>query len=50
MGAVKDSFGSYAIGFLGLVAFAAVGLLVTLQILREEAAARATAQQGVAVP
>ncbi len=47
MGVVKDAFGSYAIGFLGLVAFAAVGLLVTLQIQREEAAAGAGAQQGV---
>ena len=46
---VKDRFGSYAIGFFGLVAFAAVGLLVTLQILREEAVARAVAQHGVAV-
>jgi NNP family nitrate/nitrite transporter-like MFS transporter len=49
MGVVKDSFGSYAIGFLGLVAFAAIGLLVTLQILREEAVVRTAAQHGVAV-
>lgn len=49
MGVVKDSFGSYAIGFLGLVAFAAVGLLVTMQIMREDAVARATARPGVAV-
>jgi NNP family nitrate/nitrite transporter-like MFS transporter len=49
MGVVKDSFGSYAIGFLGLVVFAAVGLLVTLQILREEAGARAVDQHGVVV-
>ena len=50
MGIVKDSFGSYAIGFLGLVAFAGIGLLVTLQILREEAVARSATQHGVAVP
>jgi NNP family nitrate/nitrite transporter-like MFS transporter len=35
MGVVKDRFDSYAVGFLGLVAFAAVCLLVTLQMQRE---------------
>lgn len=51
MGVVKDSFGSYAIGFLGLVAFAALCLLVTLQIQREEAATarvRAPESRGLA--
>jgi NNP family nitrate/nitrite transporter-like MFS transporter len=41
MGVVKDSFGSYAVGFLGLVVFAAVCLFVTVQIRREEAASGA---------
>jgi NNP family nitrate/nitrite transporter-like MFS transporter len=41
MGFVKDAFGSYAIGFLGLAALAVVGLVVALQIRREEAATAA---------
>ena len=41
MGLVGDWFGSYSIGFLGLVAFAAVCLVVTVQIQREESAAEA---------
>ncbi len=43
MGLVKDEFGSYAIGFLGLVAFAAFCLFITLQIQREEAVTTAAA-------
>ncbi len=39
MGFVKDLTGSYALGFLGLVAFAAICLFVTVQIQREDALA-----------
>ncbi len=36
MGFAKDQFGSYAVGFLGLVILAVICLAVTLQIQREE--------------
>lgn len=36
MGFAKDQFGSYAVGFLGLVVLAVICLAVTLQIQREE--------------
>jgi NNP family nitrate/nitrite transporter-like MFS transporter len=50
MGIVKDRFDSYAIGFLGLVAFAAVCLLVTLQMQREEAVSASGGSTGELTP
>lgn len=36
MGIAKDTFGNYAAGFIGLMLFASICLLVTMQIQREE--------------
>lgn len=46
MGIVRDAFGSYSLGFLGLMLLAAICLGVTLQIQREEAAGAALARAG----